>query len=133
MYAEFDCRDVDWPNTIASDRDRLHRAMGIQSASFHHEHRYRGGPPDKRVKAMQIGHETRARQAGVHWDMVDLRDVYDFFGGRCGICGLSVGKAEFTVDHIVPISKGGPHLFGNLQPAHLACNSRKGDRVGAPN
>jgi 5-methylcytosine-specific restriction endonuclease McrA len=38
-----------------------------------------------------------------------------------------VGLDDFTIDHIVPVSKRGPHLFHNLQLAHGACNSRKGD------
>jgi 5-methylcytosine-specific restriction endonuclease McrA len=35
----------------------------------------------------------------------------------------------FTVDHIIPLSKGGAHAVANLQLAHLACNIRKGNRI----
>ncbi len=92
------------------------------------EHRYRGGPPPLRLRRMQLAHETRARKAGIEWDFVDLREVYSDASGECGICGQPVGFDVFTVDHIVPTSRGGPHLKSNLQPAHRACNSAKGDR-----
>lgn len=91
------------------------------------EHRYKGGPPPRRLRRMQIAHEGRARKAGVPWDTVDLRGVYRHHDGLCGICKAPVSLEEFTIDHIIPLSRGGPHLFENLQPAHKACNSRKGD------
>lgn len=34
-----------------------------------------------------------------------------------------------SVDHIVPLSRGGRHSMANVQSAHLGCNSSKGDRV----
>jgi len=52
----------------------------------------------------------------------------------CGICDLQIA-AEYddrrympSLDHIVPLSKGGEHSYANTQPAHLLCNIRKGNR-----
>jgi 5-methylcytosine-specific restriction endonuclease McrA len=95
----------------------------------YHEHRYRGGLPPMRLRRMQIHHEGRARRLGLPWDMVDLRLVFKKSDGRCGICGEPVDLDTFTIDHIVPLSKGGGHVFDNLQPAHKACNSRKGSKL----
>ena len=55
----------------------------------------------------------------------------------CGICGKPVDKSlKFphpmspTVDHIIPIAKGGhPSALDNLQAAHLICNQVKGSRL----
>ncbi len=55
----------------------------------------------------------------------------------CGICGRPVDKAlkwphpfSPTVDHIIPIDKGGhPSDISNLQLAHWCCNRRKSDKV----
>jgi len=91
-------------------------------------HKYVGGAPPARIRRMQFAHEVRARRYGVAWEMVDLRVVYKRCGGDCGICGLPVSLEEFAIDHIMPISKGGPHLLANLQIAHKACNSSKGNR-----
>lgn len=59
-----------------------------------------------------------------------IRDGY-----RCGICSgpvdlAAVGRLAPTVDHIVPVARGGTHAVDNLQIAHSACNNRKLDRVG---
>lgn len=34
-----------------------------------------------------------------------------------------------SIDHIVPMSKGGGHVWENVQVAHIICNSEKGDRL----
>jgi len=93
------------------------------------EHRYRGGPPPMRLRTMQMAHEGRARREGVPYEQVDLRLVYTKTAGRCGICGNAVEFETFTVDHVVPMSRGGHHVFSNLQPAHRSCNSQKGNRL----
>ncbi|MGV7750350.1 HNH endonuclease [Mycobacterium kansasii] len=33
-----------------------------------------------------------------------------------------------SVDHVIPLSKGGPHERSNLQTAHLRCNTTKNAR-----
>lgn len=44
---------------------------------------------------------------------------------RCEICG---SREDITVDHIVPISKGGKSTYANTRLLCRACNSRKGNR-----
>ncbi len=34
--------------------------------------------------------------------------------------------ASFSVDHVTPISLGGPDLRSNVQASHLGCNLKKG-------
>lgn len=55
-------------------------------------------------------------------------------GGRCQICGKPVrarkGPRRASVDHIVPLSRGGTNDLVNLQLAHLSCNLLKGNRRG---
>jgi 5-methylcytosine-specific restriction endonuclease McrA len=49
----------------------------------------------------------------------------------CWICG---NPGATTVDHIIPVSLGGPPLDpDNVKPAHLTCNSARGNgRRGMP-
>lgn len=53
--------------------------------------------------------------------------VYNRYKGRCGICGKFVPYEVFTIDHIVPLEKGGTNAMENLQCAHGWCNYVKGD------
>lgn len=45
--------------------------------------------------------------------------------GACGICDDDVDPFDYSLDHIVPIKRGGLHELDNLQLAHRSCNSKK--------
>lgn len=58
-------------------------------------------------------------------DMLTARD-----GDMCFICKGPFGKKEKrTLDHWIPLSKGGTWDISNLRLAHKQCNLWKGDRV----
>jgi 5-methylcytosine-specific restriction endonuclease McrA len=45
--------------------------------------------------------------------------------GRCHYCGERFAPGELTMDHIVPLIRGGRSTKGNLVTACLPCNRRK--------
>jgi 5-methylcytosine-specific restriction endonuclease McrA len=54
----------------------------------------------------------------------------------CALCHCRIPKAAKyparlagTIDHILPLSKGGLHTWDNVQAAHAGCNSKKHTRV----
>ena len=48
----------------------------------------------------------------------------------CHICGR---PGADSVDHIIPLAKGGTNAMGNLKPAHLfPCNRSKSDKDHSP-
>jgi 5-methylcytosine-specific restriction endonuclease McrA len=56
----------------------------------------------------------------------------------CWICGHLIDKTlpatdpmSFTVDHVIPLSRGGPARdLALLRAAHRRCNSRRGNQLG---
>jgi 5-methylcytosine-specific restriction endonuclease McrA len=46
----------------------------------------------------------------------------------CQYCGVQPGKAQLTVDHVMPRSRGGDKSWENLVTACAPCNRRKGGR-----
>lgn len=67
----------------------------------------------------------RAREKGAtKHENVDREKVYEREGGRCHICGRRVSRAHFTLDHLVPLIRGGEHTYANVRIAHGRCNSR---------
>lgn len=47
---------------------------------------------------------------------------------RCHLCGEHVPAEQIHLDHVVPLSLGGPHDESNLRVAHARCNLQKGNR-----
>lgn len=49
---------------------------------------------------------------------------------RCRYCGEKLlGKAQATVDHVIPRSKGGSNRMANLVTACVPCNQAKADKL----
>ena len=45
--------------------------------------------------------------------------------GQCHYCGRSFSPAALTMDHIVPMARGGKSTKGNVVPACKECNNKK--------
>ena len=56
--------------------------------------------------------------------------IYNSTEGHCGICGRFIPLGEYTIDHIIPLSKGGTNDLSNLQPCCSFCNKAKDDSMG---
>lgn len=78
----------------------------------------------------------RAVRTGVEAEVFADAEIYVRDGWVCQICGEPIDRQakapaplSRSLDHIKPISKGGPHTRANIQAAHLRCNNVKNDRV----
>ncbi len=45
--------------------------------------------------------------------------------GICHYCGRKVGIKNLTMDHVIPLSRGGRSTKGNLVPCCKQCNTAK--------
>lgn len=81
----------------------------------------------------------RARMAGAPTGgSVFLADILERDGTLCRLCGEPVDMTlvypnpfSKSVDHVIPLSRGGAHDPSNCQLAHLRCNIQKGAKVAA--
>ena len=70
-------------------------------------------------------------------ETVDPIKVFARDGWKCALCGVDTPAAlrgsyddcAPELDHIVPVSLGGPHTYANTQCACRRCNGRKGARL----
>ncbi len=47
---------------------------------------------------------------------------------NCAICGEIMTDDNKSIDHIIPVSRGGSNFMDNLQMAHLSCNQKKSNK-----
>jgi 5-methylcytosine-specific restriction endonuclease McrA len=94
--------------------------------------------PEKRRSAW------RKRNALINGNKVERyseKDVLNLYGTSCYLCSeeinlsasrrSGIGKDwEFglNIDHVIPISFGGPDTLENVRPTHVLCNIKKGNR-----
>lgn len=82
------------------------------------------------------GAYARAQKYGVAYEPIDVMAVFARDGWRCQICGKRTPEKRRgtcysnapELDHRVPMSKGGPHIYSNVQCACRACNGKKSNR-----
>lgn len=51
--------------------------------------------------------------------------------GLCSYCGNKFPPAELTMDHVVPIARGGVSSKKNCVPCCKTCNTKKGHKTKA--
>src|ERR1700674_1208280 len=56
-------------------------------------------------------------------------NIYLRDGNRCQYCGRKFSSSELSLDHVVPISRGGKSTWENVVCACLPCNVRKGNKL----
>lgn len=110
------CRNKERLNRDKENRKKL-RAQGKRYYCNHYR------------RAKKLG---QAAEEGITKAKLLKRD-----GDRCALCTLPLqmdgdprSDLYWSIDHILPISKGGSHTWENVQLVHRICNSNKRDLIG---
>ena len=88
-------------------------------------------------KAAASTRKYNALKYGVNHKKYNDIDIFERDNWVCGICGTKINKRlkwpsprSKSIDHIVPLSKGGADAVINVQASHLRCNMSKNNRNG---
>lgn len=89
--------------------------------------RWRAENPERfAVQVRTYTSNRRARKRAASTFRVTPRDwdrLVSRYQGRCAYCDTG---GQMTMDHVIPIARGGGHRIGNLVPACETCNKSKG-------
>ena len=126
------------------EKDRLYREenrekLRIAYRLFHEEHkeernakaslRHAENPEPKRFAASL--RKKRIKNATINdLTLAQWKEIKAAYGHRCMYCPPTCWrcrdkKHKLTMDHIIPLSKGGNHTASNIVPACHSCNSKK--------
>ena len=84
---------------------------------------------------VRLTYYVNVPRLGITWSR---RAVLERDGWQCVFCGIVMGekrngrflnKYDFTIDHIIPKSRGGANTWGNTACACGPCNNRKANRT----
>ncbi|MEU3452178.1 HNH endonuclease signature motif containing protein [Micromonospora sp. NPDC006766] len=90
----------------------------------------------QRAYAGMHGHFRRARIRGADAEKFTKESIFDRDGWRCALCNRKIQRRlkhphplSASLDHTVPLSRGGTHTRANVRAAHLRCNLKKHARI----
>ena len=72
------------------------------------------------------------------FEIIHVPTVMERDGWRCHICsslidpGVTFGPEKYSLDHVMPIARGGGHTYDNVKATHWRCNLKKGHRPPDP-
>ena len=124
-----------WAN---QDRERATRKSYYERTIETQRQSSREWRKDNPEKVREQGRKIRAQRAAVPTERYSTQDVLDKWGTNCHLCGkpidLKAPRATHTagwenglqLDHVIPISSGGPDILDNVKPSHGKCNIGKG-------
>lgn len=89
---------------------------------------------DNPEKVANYARIRRARKQNVVVEPVttkDWRDILDLWYYHCAYCLMpqELLPSTLTMDHVIPLCRGGVHSKDNLVPACLHCNCAKGKKL----
>lgn len=90
-----------------------------------------------RVCRSRAGSSRRdARERGAFVSDVSPHEIYERDHWVCHLCAEPIDRDAKvphplapTIDHVVPLARGGTHEPGNVKAAHFICNATKRDRI----
>lgn len=92
--------------------------------------------PECSRKRDNAKHDHRNARNGEPDTSITLSRLYRRDGGVCKLCGKELSfdidpqSGDYpSIDHIIPLAKGGQHQWDNVQLACRRCNWEKGDRI----
>lgn len=81
-------------------------------------------------------YSAKRRAVYAKGDVINHLVLFEMHNWTCCICRESINRylrlphyMAATVEHKIPISKGGTHTWDNVAPAHYLCNMKKSDGI----
>jgi 5-methylcytosine-specific restriction endonuclease McrA len=76
-------------------------------------------------KILEKDHRRRALELNCNRYLILPKEIKKLRNSPCNSCG---SKESIQIDHVIPLSRGGSHGIGNLQPLCKSCNISKNAR-----
>lgn len=103
-------------------RHKIYRLLNLEKVKGKEKKYYKNNPEKIRAKSMKR-HAAKRGAGGRGVTAEQWIDIVNKYDGKCLCCGI---YKKMTMDHVIPLIKGGDHDVNNIQPLCQSCNSKKG-------
>jgi 5-methylcytosine-specific restriction endonuclease McrA len=126
-----ECSKARAKDRYKKEGDKLRRQMADQRAkdyeyrlSIERASRHRRKEAQRPLKNARQSVRNRVLQGSKF--ALDAKQVAKIYASSCFSCGTN---KNISLDHVIPIARGGNHSIGNLMPLCQPCNSSKGKKL----
>jgi hypothetical protein len=132
------CRNLEWPRPTESS---VPWASCLFCRRWFSARRGRFTCPQRacvrrRERSKRVVLDAKRRLSVRAGEDFSRQEIFERDRWRCGLCGKRVREdldwpkhGAPSIDHVIPLSRGGEHTRQNVQLAHLGCNWSKNGRV----
>jgi len=105
----------------------LRHLVALDQGDYYHRRAF-GARPDWLLELAQEYEARRTRRGILNLrDSEEWKAICESFNNRCARCGE---ERPLEMDHVIPVSRGGPEEFDNIQPLCKSCNCQKSNKPG---
>jgi len=128
-----------------SEETRKKISMALKGRTLSKEHRanlskaqrnenhpsWKGGISKTKEGKAQYRNKRRSLKYlnGGTFTALEWTQLKEKYGNKCALCGVGESEKGLTVDHIIPLSRGGDNFIQNIQPLCHSCNNKKATKV----
>lgn len=146
-----ECQANDWKVKYPSiadkhrERNREYRLNNLEKINKYHSEYYDKNKKTLRAYSREYAKKnifntkmnkkhykanTKAKMYGLKNDLTigQIKILFALHDGTCKYCHENVGNLNLTIDHVVPMSKGGANTISNIVPCCMKCNTIKGEK-----
>jgi len=96
------------------------------SSSIRHENLDRAYDR-RRTRRAEYERHLALSSTPLRFTVAEWIGLCDGYGNKCLCCKQE--NLDLTIDHVIPVSRGGRDSIDNIQPLCRSCNSAKGSKI----
>lgn len=121
-HKDYYWKDIDKTHKRDAEKRKRNRE-NLREYHQRYQKEYRKNNPNK-YRINKEKRLSRIKSNGIF--LIYEKEIIKILSMPCQNCGT---KKSITLDHIIPISRGGRHSIGNLQALCFSCNSSKNNKL----
>ena len=114
---------------------REYQWLYTKTDKYKQQKKQRRATPEGKLTTQNSWRKRDALRRGAFVENVDITQLAIIQNWVCALCGLDIDKSgqhpdplSLSIDHKIPLSRGGEHSYKNCAATHLRCNLVKGTK-----
>jgi 5-methylcytosine-specific restriction endonuclease McrA len=127
LLADSDRKYYEFNKDKIKERSKQYRVTNKNEIAQYKLQYYKNNPMVRRIDSHR--HRAKIKEVGGKLSKGIATKLLNLQKGKCRICKIKITPKRMHLDHIIPITKGGPNTDNNIQLLCPTCNLKKGAKL----